>query len=103
MNNPTQADIVESENSGAAASESAPVSTTFPQEINIPLTLTIRVNSQEDRDMYLIPGTNKVHIGVLADVFDNFLSYSVEELLNVNGVPYEEIKRQLAQAKGWIV
>jgi hypothetical protein len=101
MNNPTQADIVESENSGAATISSTPVSTTFPQEISIPLTLTIRVNSQEDRDMYLIPDTNKVRIGVLADVFDNFLNYSVEELLNVNGIPYEEIKRQLAQVKAW--
>jgi hypothetical protein len=103
MNNPTQSDITSAEDGAGAIAPSKPqtevVLTTFPQEITVRVSLKIRVNTQDERDAYLIPGTNNVDIGVLADVFDNFMSYSVEELLNVNGVPREEVMRQLAQAQ----
>jgi hypothetical protein len=103
MNNPTQADLTAPEDSAGAIAPSKPqtevVLTTFPQEITIPLILKIRVNSQDERDAYLIPGTHNPQIGFIADVFDSFMSYNVEELLNVNGLPYDEIKRQLAAAQ----
>jgi hypothetical protein len=111
MNNPTQADLTAPEDNasattphaGGATAQSggavAPVSTTFPQEITVRVDLRIRVNSQDERDSYLIPGTHNPQIGFIADVFDSFQSYNVEELLNVNGLPYDEVRRQLAEAQ----
>ena len=91
MSQPTQADLKDQQ---SAVNTQPVVLTTYPQEIIVPITLKIRVNTQEERDSYLIPGTNNVQIGVLVDVMDNFLAYSVEELLNINGRPVDEVKRQ---------
>src|ERR1700728_2172516 len=91
MSQPTQADI---KDQSAVTDPQSVVLTTYPQEITVPITLKIRVNTQEERDSYLVPGTNNVQIGLLVGFADNYLAYSVEELLNINGRPVDEVKRQ---------
>ena len=76
-----------------------PVQTTYPQEIIVPLTMRILVHTQDERDAYLVPGTNDVQLGVAMDMIDAFNAYNVEELLNVNGRNIDEVKKQYKEAQ----
>jgi hypothetical protein len=84
----------------SAGEATAPVvQTTYPQEITVPITLRILVHTQDERDAYLVPGTNDVQLGVAMDMIDAFNAYNVEELLNVNGRNIDEINKQFKEAQ----
>ena len=86
------------EQSASAGGATTPaVQTTFPQEIIMPLTMRILVHTQEERDAYLVPGTNDVQLGVAMDMIDTFNAYNMEELLNVNGRNIDEVKKQFKE------
>jgi hypothetical protein len=89
----------EQQSASAGGAATSAVQTTYPQEITVPLTLRILVHTQDERDTYLVPGTNDVHLGVIMDIIDDFNAYNVEELLNVNGRNVDEVKKQFKEAQ----
>jgi hypothetical protein len=89
----------QSASASAGGATTSAVQTTYPQEITVPITLRILVHTQDERDTYLVPGTNDVQLGVLLDFVDDFIGYSTEELLNVNGRNIDEINKQFKEAQ----
>jgi hypothetical protein len=71
-----------------------PVSTVFPQEIEVTLILKLTVGSQEKRDDWLEPGTNVIQIYALADVFD-ILGNDGVILNSLNGLTLSQIQNAL--------
>jgi hypothetical protein len=89
----------EQQSASAGAAAAPVVQTTYPQEITVPITLRILVHTQDERDTFLVPGTNDVHPGVILDIIDDIIGYSTEELLNVNGRNVDEVKKQFKEAQ----
>ena len=71
-----------------------PISTTFPQEIEVSLVLKVAVADQEERDSWLEAGTNVIAIDALADVFDIFVDNDIS-LVSVNNLTQQQIKLAL--------
>ncbi len=55
----------------------------FPQEIEVTITLKVRVQDQEARDYWLNPETGAVSIDTLADVLD-YYDWNDENMVSIN-------------------
>jgi hypothetical protein len=71
-----------------------PVSTAFPQEIEVTLILKLTVDSQEARDIWLESGTNVIQIDALADIFDIFSNEGIN-LNSLNSLTLPQIQNAL--------
>jgi hypothetical protein len=69
----------------------------FPEEIKVSVVLTIRVNSQEERDAYIDPVTGLTSPAFLLDLLDLLLDqyiycpYAGEEITELNGLSFDEL------------
>lgn len=63
----------------------------FPEEIKVSVVLTIRVNSQEERDAYIDPVSNLTTPAFLLDTRDSCLPYASEEITALNGLSYDKL------------
>jgi hypothetical protein len=68
--------------------------TAFPEEIKVSVVLTIRVNSQEERDAYIDPVTGLTSPAYLLDLLDQDIlcPYAGEELTELNGLSFDKLK-----------
>lgn len=72
------------------------LSQTFPQEIEVQITLRVRVADQEARDYWLNPDTNAATIPFLADVFDTIGFYGTDdEIVSINNMTQPQLQQIL--------
>jgi hypothetical protein len=68
----------------------------FPQEIEVTLTLKVRVTDQESRDYWLNPQTGEPSIGMIADVNDALFSWNEENnMVSINNLTEAQIQQIL--------
>lgn len=72
------------------------LSQTFPQEIEVQITLRVRVTDQEARDYWLNPDTGTVAIATLADVIDSFEWDGDENILSINNLTKAQVQQILS-------
>lgn len=70
---------------------------TFPQEIEVAITLRIRVTDQEARDYWLNPETGLVAVETLVDIIDSFTFSDAgdEHILSINNLTKAQLQQIL--------
>lgn len=72
------------------------VSTVFPQEIEVTLTLKLTMINQLERDYWLEPSTTNVTLDAVADIFD-ILGDSNVAPKSINGYTYSQLQQAMAE------
>jgi hypothetical protein len=72
------------------------VSTVFPQEIELTLTLKYIANDQDERDYWLEPSTTNVTLDAVADIFD-ILGDSNVAPKSINGYTYAQLQQAMSE------
>jgi len=67
----------------------------FPEKLSVTITLEVTVNTQEERDYYLKPGTTEPNISFLADVADGVMIFDTESVETINGLNADQITSAL--------
>jgi len=84
-----------------AAVESQPVTAspnpTFPQQIEVTLTLKLNVDNEAQRNYWLEKGTTNVTLDAVADVMDMFCDNFGVSLESVNGLTNTQIQQAFAK------
>lgn len=69
--------------------------TTFPADLEVNLSLRVRVQSEEDAKYYIDEVTGKCCISFIADIMDGGGTELAGELIAVNGETPESIQRKM--------
>lgn len=67
----------------------------FPQEIEMQLTIKIRVADQEERDYWISPDTGATAVGVIADVYDAFFFGEEDHVITINNLTRTQVQQIL--------
>lgn len=68
---------------------------TFPQELEVQITLKVRVTDQEQRDYWLNPETSAVAVETLADILDSFSWDGDESIVSINNMTKTQLQQIL--------
>ena len=72
----------------------------YPQEIEVNISMKIRVSSQEEKDFYLNSETGAPEVNLLADLMDQFFWYEIGDIVSLNNLTPDQVRSILAKAAG---